>query len=78
MEEASFLSLWKKFESLYLNKSLANMLYLKKLLQTIHMEEVDEFNKIIIDLKNIDIKIKEEEYIILLLSSLARSFEHFI
>lgn len=42
------------------------------------MEEVDEFNKISLDLKNIDIKIKVEEYAILLLSSLPRSFEHFI
>lgn len=32
MEKASALSLWKKFESLYLKKSLANGLYFKKLL----------------------------------------------
>lgn len=84
-EEESAVGLWKKLETLYLKKSLANRLYVKKYLYTIHMEEgkylrkhVDEFNKIILDLKNMDIKINEEDSAILLLSFLPRSHEHFV
>lgn len=84
-EETTALGLWKRLQSLYLKKSLANILYLKKSLYTIHMEEgndlrrhMDEFNKIILDLKNIDIKIEEEDCVILLLSSLPRTYEHFV
>ncbi|KZV56298.1 hypothetical protein F511_00295 [Dorcoceras hygrometricum] len=84
-EEVSALSLWNKLESLYLKRSLANRLYLKKSLYTIHLEEgkdlkkhMDEFNKIILDLKNVDIKITDEDCAILMLSSLPRSYEHFV
>lgn len=37
-EEQTALKLWSRLESLYLKKSLANRLYLKKSLYTIHME----------------------------------------
>lgn len=39
---------------------------------------MDDFNKIILDIKNIDIKIDYEDCAIMLLSSLPRSYEHFI
>lgn len=84
-EEVTALALWNRLEGLYLNKSLANRLYQKKCLHTIHMEEgrdlrrhVDDFNKVILDLKNIDIKIEEEDHAILLLSSLPKTYEHFV
>nr|GFA90463.1 retrovirus-related Pol polyprotein from transposon TNT 1-94 [Tanacetum cinerariifolium] len=51
---------WSKLETLYMKKSLANKLYLKKKLYTFYIptgrkisEHIDEFNKIVLDLANI-------------------------
>lgn len=41
------------------------------------MEKFREFHKTINDLKNIEVKIEYEDKVLLLLSSLPRSFEHF-
>ena len=61
-------SLWLKLESLYMIKSLINKLYLKQCLFTLHRKEgtpikdhLDELNKILMDLKNIDVRIDEED-----------------
>ena len=63
--EKTAYGLWKKLEELYMKKSLANRLYIKKKLYTLTMEEgasiydhLDEFNKIMLDLENIEVKIK--------------------
>lgn len=70
VEETTALTQRKRLESFYLNK--ANRLYWKISLYVIHMVEVtdlrkhmDEFNRIILDLKNIDIKIDEKDCAIL-------------
>ncbi|GKC00712.1 hypothetical protein Tco_0986848 [Tanacetum coccineum] len=67
------------------NKSLANKLYLKKKLYTFYMpagrkisEHIDEFNKIVLDLKNIEVKFEDENLALLLLTSLPASYEHFV
>lgn len=39
---------------------------------------MDDFNKIIFDLKNIGIKIEEYDQAIMLLSSLPKQYEHFL
>uniref|UniRef100_A0A803P852 CCHC-type domain-containing protein n=1 Tax=Cannabis sativa TaxID=3483 RepID=A0A803P852_CANSA len=79
------LELWEKLALIYLKKSLANKLYLKKKLYTLKMEDsrelrkhLDEFNQIILDLSNIGVKIEDEDKGILLLSSLPKSYEHFV
>ncbi|GJW76326.1 retrovirus-related pol polyprotein from transposon TNT 1-94 [Tanacetum coccineum] len=52
---------WTKLETLYMTKSLANKLYMKKKLYTFYtragrkiFEHIDEFNKIVLDLANIE------------------------
>nr|GEX10475.1 retrovirus-related Pol polyprotein from transposon TNT 1-94 [Tanacetum cinerariifolium] len=76
---------WTKLETLYMTKSLANKLYLKKKLYTFYMlsgrkisEHIDEFNKIVLDLADIELKFKDEDRALLLLTSLLASYEHFV
>nr|GEZ78521.1 RNA-directed DNA polymerase, eukaryota, reverse transcriptase zinc-binding domain protein [Tanacetum cinerariifolium] len=58
---------WSKLETLYMTKSLANKLYLKKKLYTFYMsagqkisEHMDEFNQIVFDLTNIEDHLKRK------------------
>lgn len=39
---------------------------------------LDEFNRIILDLKNINVKIDDEDHALILLCSLPRSYENFV
>ena len=68
-----------------MKKFMANKLYLKKRLYALLMEDnkplkihLDDFNRIILDLKNINIKIDDEDQAIILLSSLPKRFQHFV
>lgn len=60
-----------------MTKSLANRLYLRQKLYLFKMqigrsaeEQIDEFNKIIIDIENIDVSIDDQDQALLLVSSL--------
>jgi hypothetical protein len=77
--------LWKRLENLYMKKSLTNRLYLKQRLYTIKMKEdiplcdhLDEFNKILMDLKNIDVQVDDEDQALILLWSLLDLFDNFV
>ncbi|GKA07713.1 retrovirus-related pol polyprotein from transposon TNT 1-94 [Tanacetum coccineum] len=83
--ETTAAGVWSKLETLYMTKSLANKLYLKKKLYTFYMpagrkisEHIDEFNKIVLDLANIEVKFEDEDLALLLLTSLPASYEHFV
>nr|GEZ73733.1 retrotransposon protein, putative, Ty1-copia subclass [Tanacetum cinerariifolium] len=63
--ETTAAEVWSKLGTLYMTKSLANKLYLKKKLYTFYMpagrkisEHIDEFNKIVLDLANIEDHLK--------------------
>ena len=82
-KEKTAAALWLKLENLYMTKSLANRLYLKQRLYTLKMapgksleDHMDDFNKIILDLENIEIKIEDEDQALLLLASLLSEFEN--
>lgn len=74
---------WLKLESLYMTKSLANRLYMKQKLYSYKIlddksisEQLDESNKAIDDLENIDVKKEDEDKAIILLNALPSSFDH--
>ncbi|GJT63917.1 retrovirus-related pol polyprotein from transposon TNT 1-94 [Tanacetum coccineum] len=76
---------WLKLETLYMIKSLANKLYLKKKLFTFYLdsgkklsERIDEFNKLVGDLANIDVEIDDEDQALMLLTSLPSSYDNFV
>ncbi|GJV45254.1 retrovirus-related pol polyprotein from transposon TNT 1-94 [Tanacetum coccineum] len=84
-KEDSAAGVWLKLETLYMTKSLANKLYLKKKLFTFYMhsgkklsEHIDEFNKLIGDLANIDVDIDDEDQALMLLTSLPPSYDNFV
>ncbi|GJZ62217.1 hypothetical protein Tco_0618354 [Tanacetum coccineum] len=84
-KETAAARIWTKLTSLYMTKSLANRLYLKKKLYTYYMspgtklgDYIDEFNKLILDLVNIDIEIEDEDQALMLLTSLPSSYENFM
>ncbi|GKB42755.1 hypothetical protein Tco_0887697 [Tanacetum coccineum] len=84
-KETTAAEILTKLTSLYMTKSLANRLYLKKKLYTYYMSpgtklgaHIDEFNKLILDLVNIDIEIEDEDQALMLLTSLSSSYENFV
>ena len=84
-KEKTASGLWEKLKELFLKKSLAKRLYMKRKLYTFSMKDgttlkdhVDEFNKLILDLENVNIVLEDEDRALILLSSLPDSYEHFI
>nr|GEU79295.1 retrotransposon protein, putative, Ty1-copia subclass [Tanacetum cinerariifolium] len=84
-KEDSAAGVWLKLETLYMTKSLANKLYLKKKVFTFYIhagnklfEHIYEFNKLIGDLAKIDIDIDDEDQALMLLTSLPPSYDNFV
>jgi len=85
MDEETTTRLWSKLETLYMTKILSNKLYLKKKLYGLRMKEgtmvlkyLNFFNKVISELLAIDVKIDEENKMLILLSSLVQSHDHIV
>jgi hypothetical protein len=84
-DEETAARLWKKLENLYMKKSLTNRSYLKQQLYNLKMKEgmplcdhLDDINRIILDLKNIDTKVDDEDQALILLCSLRDLFDNFV
>nr|GEY69849.1 hypothetical protein [Tanacetum cinerariifolium] len=84
-KEDSVAGVWLKLKTLYMIKSLANKLYLKNKLFTFYRhsgkklsEHIDEFNKLIGDLTNIDVDIDNVNQALMLLTSLPHSYDNFV
>lgn len=68
-----------------MKKTLTNRLYIKKRMFTLKMLEgsslddhLDEFNKVCYTLETIDAALSDEDEALLLISSLPKSYEHFV
>ena len=78
-KEKTAANILTKLEELYLTKSLANRLFMKQRLYSYKflegkgvLEQLEDFNKAVDDLKNIDVTIGDEDKAILLLNALPR------
>ncbi|KAK5772274.1 hypothetical protein PVK06_048555 [Gossypium arboreum] len=83
MEKTSS-ALWKRLETLYATKSLANRLVLKQRLFTFRMNEgepfrdhISQFITLLNDLKNVEVHIDDEDQAMLLMCSLPPSYKSF-
>ncbi|MBA0872886.1 hypothetical protein Goshw_022726 [Gossypium schwendimanii] len=83
MEKTSSV-LWKRLETLYVTKSLANRLVLKQRLFTFRMNEcellkdhISQFISLLNDLKNAEVYIDDEDQVMILLCSLPLSYKSF-
>jgi len=68
-----------------MKKSIENRLYLKKRIfhfqhkkGTSMNEHLNDFNKMIADLKNLDVEMDDEDKALLLLNSLPNTYEHLV
>ena len=68
-----------------MKKSLTNRLYIKKRMFTLKMLEgssiddhLDKFNKVCDTLETIDAALSDEDKVLLLISFLPKSYEHFV
>lgn len=83
--ERTVADLWAKLERVYMTKSLANRLYIKKRMFTLKMAEgssledhIDEFNKVCDTLEIIYEGLDDEGKALLLVSSLPPSYSNFV
>lgn len=83
--EVTAAGVWLKLEANFMTKTLTNRIYLKSKLYTCKMDEgtpireyINKFDRCISDLKDIDVKVDDEDQALLLLLSLPKSYENLI
>jgi len=83
--ETTSVNLWKKLENLYMTKFLQNKLLLKRRLFALRMQEgtplkdhLEKLKSVLLELRNIDFKVEDEDAALLLLVPLPLSYENFV
>lgn len=83
--EVTAAGVWLKLEANFMTKTLTNRIYLKSKLYTCKMEEgtpigehINRFDRCISDLKDIDVKVDDEDQALMLLLSLPKSYENLV
>jgi hypothetical protein len=83
MKESMAKELWNKLEDKYMTKGIENKLYLKRkffgfrYVEGISMpEHLNNLNKILADLQNLDVNIDDEDKAVVLINSLPDTYEH--
>ena len=81
-DEPTAKEMWDSLESKYVTKTLSNKSYLKTRLYKCKMQEggnlrnhIREFERIISDLKDVDVKVEDDDQALLLMLSLPKSYE---
>lgn len=85
VDQTTVSGLWAKLCDKYQNNPLTNRLYQKQMFYTLRMSEsaqvkdhLDNFNRTILDLQGVDVKIEDENPALILLCLLPKSYENFI
>lgn len=85
MRETNAKDLWKKLEDKFMSKSVENRLYLKKKLFHFQyrsgismIEHLNDYNKVLTDLQNLEVDILDEDKALLLWNSLPDTYDHLI
>ena len=83
MKETSASNLWKVLENKFMKKSNENRLYLLKRLYRLHLkpgmsinDHIDNFNRLLAELLNLDENFKDEQKAMLLIGSLPDELDH--
>ena len=76
--------LWEKLEEVYRSKAMPNRIYMKEKFFAFKMDDsksiengIDEFNIVVLDLEELEVKIDEEDKAVVLLNSLPKSLKNF-
>ena len=79
LDKTTILGIWLKLESLYMTKSLTNKLYQLQMGEGMTIKDhLDLSNKIILDLKSANVKIEDENQVVLPLCSPPSSYENLV
>ena len=85
MREIKAKELWKMLADKYMTKSVENRLYLKKKLFRFQYhvgismsKHLNDYNKILANLQNLEVEIKDMDKALLLLNSLTDTYDHLI
>jgi hypothetical protein len=83
--EKTIVGLWTNLESLYITKSLMNMIFLKRQLYSLRVKEgtkivdhLNTFNTLLVQLTSMGVKFESEDKAISLLCYFSESWDHFV
>lgn len=83
MKETMARELWNKLENKYLTKGIENKLFLKRKFFSFRYvegtsmpEHLNNLNKILVDLQNLEVEIANEDKTMMLINSLPDTYEH--